>query len=83
MHVQSLVKPQNKIVRMIPSSSHTTEQLFYNTGILPLKILGKHIIALLMHKLSHGNVPKPLQKLYTSNIDIHTHFTRHAHHSLR
>ena len=33
-----------------------------------------------MYKISHGNVPKLLQNLYKSNNDIHTHFTRHAHH---
>ena len=25
-------------------------------------------------------VPKPIQNLYKSNKNIHTHFTRHAHH---
>ena len=33
-----------------------------------------------MYKLSNGNVPKPLLNIYKSNKDIHTHFTRHAHH---
>ena len=33
-----------------------------------------------MYKISHGNVHKLLQNVYKSNIDIHTHFTRHAHH---
>ena len=33
-----------------------------------------------MHKLSNGNVPKALQNLYKSNRDVHTHFTRQAHH---
>ena len=33
-----------------------------------------------MYKLSHGNVPKPIQNLYKSNNNVHTHFTRHAHH---
>ena len=51
-----------------------------NTGILQFKILVKHRIGLLMFKISHGNVPKLLQNLYKSNNDIHTHFTRHAHH---
>ena len=30
--------------------------------------------------MSHGNVPKPIQNLYKSNNNVHTHFTRHAHH---
>ena len=33
-----------------------------------------------MYKLSNGNVPKPLLNIYKSNKDIHTHFTRQAHH---
>ena len=61
-------------------SSHTTDQLYENTGILQFKILVKHRIGLLMYKIYHGNVPKLLQNLYKSNNDIHTHFTRHAHH---
>ena len=80
IHIQSLVKLQNKIVRIITSSYHTTEQLYNNTGILPFKILVTHRIGLLMYKLSHGNVPKPIQNLYKSNNNVHTHFTRHAHH---
>ena len=80
IHIQSLVKLQNKIVKIIISSYHTTEQLYNNTGLLPLKILVTHRIGLLMHKLSHGNVPKPIQNLYKSNNNVHTHFTRHAHH---
>ena len=35
---------------------------------------------MLMYKLSNGNVPKPLINIYTSNKDIHSHFTRQAHH---
>ena len=34
-HIQPLIKLQNKIVRIITYSSHTTEQLYENTGILP------------------------------------------------
>ena len=79
-HIQPLIKLQNKIVRIITSSSHTTDQLYENTGILQLNCLVKHRIGLLMYKISHGNVPKLLQNLYKSNNDIHTHFTRHAHH---
>ena len=52
--------------------------LYTNTGIPPFKILVTHRIGLLMHKLSHGNVPKPIQNLYKSNNKVH--FTRHAHH---
>ena len=59
-HIQPLIKLQNKIVRIITSSSHTTDQLYENTGILQFKILVKHRIGLLMYKISHGNVPKHL-----------------------
>ena len=53
-HIQPLIKLQNKIVRIITSSSHTTEQLYENTGILQFKTLVKHIIGLLMYSISHG-----------------------------
>ena len=42
IHIQSLVKLQNEIVRIITSPYHTTEQLYNNTGILPIKILVTH-----------------------------------------
>ena len=79
-YLQPLIKLQNKIVRIITYSYHTTEQLYENTGIFPFKILVKHRIGLLMYTISHGNVLEPLQNLYKSNTYTHTHFTRHAHH---
>ena len=33
-----------------------------------------------MHKLSNGNVPKPLHNLYQCNKNIHHHFTRQTNH---
>ena len=33
-----------------------------------------------MHTLYNGNVPKPLQNVYKFHRDVHTHFTRQAHH---
>ena len=30
-----------------------------------------------MYKLYHGNVPKPIQNVHTSNNNVHTHFTFH------
>ena len=36
-HIQPLIKLQNKIVRIITSSSHTTDQLYEKTGILQFK----------------------------------------------
>ena len=36
-HIQPFIKLQNKIVRII-TLSHTTEQLYENTGIIPFKI---------------------------------------------
>ena len=50
--------------------------LYYNTGILPFKIL----VGLLMHKLSNSNVPKSLQNVYQCNQNVHTHYTRQASH---
>ena len=71
IHIQSLVKLQNKIVRIISSSYHTTEQLYTNTGILPFKILVTQRIGLLMHKLSQCDVPN-LSKIYINIIITYT-----------
>ena len=78
IHLKPLLKLQNKILRIITYTfSHVNnDQLYYNTGILPLKILVKHRIGLLMHKLANGNASKPLQNIYQCNKNVHHHFTR-------
>ena len=73
IHLTPLLKLQNKI-------RIDKDKLFYNTGILPFNVLVKHRIGLLMHKLSNGNVPKPLHNLYQCNKNIHHHFTRQTDH---
>ena len=82
IHLTSLLKLQNKILIIITFTYHRIDKdkLFYNTGILPFNVLVKHRIGLLMHKLSNGNVPKPLQNLYQCNKNIHHHFTRQNNH---
>ena len=77
-----LLKIQNKILRIITYTYHhvNNDQLYYNTGILPFKILVKQRIGLLMHKMANGNVPKPLQNLYQCNKNVHHHFTRQTNH---
>ena len=82
IHLTPLLKLQNKILRIITFTHHriAKDKLFYNTGILPFNVLVKHRIGLLMHKLSNGNVPKPLYNLYQCNKNIHHHFTRQTNH---
>ena len=82
IHLTPLLKLQNKILRIITFTHHRIDKdkLFYNTGILPFNVLVKHRIGLLMHKLSNGNVPKPLHNLYQCKKNIHHHFTRQANH---
>ena len=82
IHLTPLLKLQNKIIIIITFTYHRIDkdQLFYNTGILPFNILVKHRIGLLMHKLSNGNVPKPLQNVYQCNKNVHHHFTRQTNH---
>ena len=82
IHLTPLLKLQNKILRIITFTHHRIDKdkLFYNTGILPFNVLVKHRIGLLMHKLSNGNVPKPLHNLYQCNKNIHHHFTRQTNH---
>ena len=82
IHLTPLLKIQNKILRIITYTHHhvNNDQLYYNTGILPFKILVKQRIGLLMHKMANGNVPKPLQNLYQCNKNVHHHFTRQTNH---
>ena len=77
-----LLKLQNKILRIITFTYHRIDKdkLFYNTGIPPFKVLVKHRIGFLMHKLSNGNVQKPLQNVYQCNKNNHHHFTRQTNH---
>ena len=69
IHLTPLLKLQNKILRIITFTYHRIDKdkLYYNTGIVPFKVLVKHRIGLLMHTLSNGNVPKPLQNVYQCN----------------
>ena len=73
IHLKPLLKLQNKILRIITYTFNNVnkDELYYNTGILPFKILVKHRIGLLMHKLANGNAPKPLQNLYQCNKNVH------------
>ena len=78
IHLTPLCKLQNKILKIITCHPIDKDQLYYNTGILQFNILVNHRIGLLMHKLSNGNVPKPLQNVYKCNKNVHYHFTRQA-----
>ena len=70
-HIQPLVKLQNKIVRIITYSYHTTEQLYTITRILPLKILVKQRIGLLMRNYKTAMFRK-LFKIYINAIEMST-----------
>ena len=78
-HIQPLVKLQNKIVRIITYSYHTTEQLYTHKNT-PIKNISQAKDWLINAQITKGNVPKALQNLYKCNRDVHTHFTRQAHH---
>ena len=82
VHIQPLIKLQNKTVRIITHSHYKTsiDKLYSKTSILPFNILVTHRIGILMFKLSKGTVPKPLLGLYQFNNEVHTHFTRQSHH---
>ena len=82
IHLTPLLKIQNKILRIVTYTYHhvNNDQLYYNTGILPFKILVKQRIGLLMHKMANSNVSKPLQNLYQCNKNVHHHFTRQTNH---
>ena len=82
IHLTSLLKMQNKILRIITYTYHhvNNDQLYYSTGILPFKILVKQSIGLLMLKMANGNVPKSVPNLYQCNKNVHHHFTRQTNH---
>ena len=82
IHLTPLLKLQHKTFRIITFTYHRIDKdkLLYNTGILPFNVLVKHRIGLVMHKLSNGNVPKPLQNLYQCMKYVHHHFTRQTNH---
>ena len=80
-HLDSLIKLQKKIIRIIsfsPYKSHT-DPLFKNMKILSLDKIVIHRIGMQMHKYHHNKLPDVITDLFTEHKLHHHHNTRHRH----
>ena len=75
-HLEPLFILQKKILRIITFSWYdvSSQILFTNLNILPLYNLIQNRISFMMYKLVNG--PEVMNELYTTNDQIHFHFTR-------
>ena len=79
--VNALFILQKKIHRIITFSWYdvSSQILFTDLNILPLYNLIQHRISFMMYKLVNGLLPEVMSELYTTNDQIHDHFTRQYH----
>ena len=79
IHLQSLIKLQKKIVRIINLSPYNspTKIIFQQLNILPFKKLVFQRLALQMFKYEFGIIPLALHNLFEKNSSVHTYYTRH------
>ena len=79
IHLQSLIKLQKKIVRIINFSPYNspTKIIFQQLNILPFKKLVFQRLALQMFKYEFGIIPLALHNLFEKNSSVHTYYTRH------
>ena len=80
-HLDPLFILQKKILRIITFSWYdvSSQILFMDVNILPLYNLIQHRISFMMYKLVNGLFPEVMNELYTTNDQIHDHFTRQYH----
>ena len=80
IHLDPIVKLQNKCIRTITYSSYLehTQPLFNSLNILCFHKLVVQRISLIMFKNEIGLVPKPISQLFTRNSDYHDYNTRHG-----
>ena len=77
-HPDLLFIIQKRIIRIITFAKYDapSDIIFRHLNILPLYNLVQNRIALLMYKKVNGMLPEVMSELYTSNNEIHDHFTR-------
>ena len=73
--LQILQKKALRAIHNAPYNAHT-QPLFESSRILNLNNLYKYEIAKFMRKTSLKQVPRPIQDIYVTNINIHNHNTR-------
>ena len=80
IHLDPIVKLQNKCIRTITYSSYLehTQPLFDSLNILCFHKLVIQRISLMMFKNEVGLVPKPISQLFTKNNEYHDYNTRHS-----
>ena len=79
--IQKLINIQKKIVRLMTFSSHLdhTEKIFQQLNILNLSKLNDYLTSLFMFRYYHlKNLPEFFANFYTSNSEIHQHYTRNS-----
>ncbi len=79
-YLDPIIKLQKKIIRIISSASYlaTTDPLFKNLNILPLKKLVVLRISIMMYKLNVGSTPEIIATFFTRNNEVHNYNTRQA-----
>ena len=77
--LKRLVQLQNKCVRHICKLSYneSTSSSIKKLGIVKISHIFKIQLGKLMYSFSNGQLPKSLLCLFTQNVDVHQHNTRH------
>ena len=77
-HISKLEIKQNKTIRIINNSKYNVPAIpiYKSLNILPVAKLFKLQLGKFMYLYSHGELPQPLQNIFSLNSDIHSHNTR-------
>ena len=79
IHLKKIQVLQNKAIRVLTNTKYNESALplYKLTKILPLNDIYQFQLALCMYQLNNKQLSRPLQALFTINIDIHSYNTRH------
>ena len=80
VHLDPIIKIQNKIVRTITFSHYPahTEPIFDTLNILNFNNLVVHRIGFMMFKYYKDLVPLPIVEVFARNYEFHNHYTRQS-----
>ena len=80
VHIKPLITLQKKCLRVITFSEYLapSKPLFDSLNILRFEKLVLQRIALMMFKFSNNTLPRPIMKMFKTNNEIHTHYTRNS-----
>jgi hypothetical protein len=73
---------QNKIIRTLHGCKYNTSStpIYKKLHVLQLNSLYKCQLGKLMYQYFKGELPRPVQNIFTTNIDIHSYNTRNKYH---